>query len=364
MNAGEVRWTEPLSQNRKSKNTAVSAVMAAEFTNWSTAEGIATGLRSSGWLIDEVDTKVFLRTGSTRILKTLQRLVHRSLQRSFNDAILKSCSSLTSKVLIFVKGTDVSHSTILQLKKQSVLTVCYYPDFHFDYPNLDIAVIRDVDVMITAKTFQLEWLEKLREGRPTYLVHHGYPPGIVQPNEALAEKEYEYDLAYVGNPDDHKVELLVKVASAFPDRSFVVAGNRWRAAAAGTNLEAHVLGHPVTGDFLADLHRRSRINIAVHMGQKPNGWADRVSTRTFEIPAFRGFMLHVDNAEVRELYDVPTEIDVFSGADDLIEKISFYLSRPELRRQMIELAHRRAAPNYSYHSRGVEIDALLRPLLR
>ena len=32
-------------------------------------------------------------------------------------------------------------------------------------------------------------------------------------------------------------------------------------------------------------------------------WKDLVSTRTFEIPACKGFMLHVDNSEVREFFE-------------------------------------------------------------
>ncbi|HET9428132.1 MAG TPA: glycosyltransferase [Allosphingosinicella sp.] len=341
----------------------VPAVMASEFTNWATGEGIAAGLRSSGWLIEEVDRYKFFGSGGTPALRAIQRLLRGSFRRSFNDAILKSCADLKAKAFVTIKGGDVDHSTVMTLKRKSIVTAIYYTDFHFDHHNVDINVIRDVDVMFTTKSFQVKWLHKLREGRPTYHVPHGYTPTtpqiFIEPNE----REYDYDLAYIGNPDSQKLATLVAVASVFSDKKIFVAGNRWQSAAAGTALERFVVGHPLTGDFLADAHRRSRINLAMHMAPRPNGWADLVSRRTFEIPAFRGFMLHVDNPEVRTLYEVPNEIDVFANAADLIQKIQFYLDRPKLRREMIERAYRRAVPHYGHHSRGIEIDRLLRPLL-
>ena len=342
---------------------SVRAVMAAEFRNGTTGKGIAEGLRSSGWLIEEIDHNRFLRCHGGRGAKAVHRLFRSSFRRSFKEAILKACEALNAEIFVSIKGSDLDRPTLSSLRDRHVTTVLYYPDVDFSHPGVDMAVIEDVDVLITAKSFQMDWLRSLRGYRPTHLIHHGYFSVFERASSILSEDGYDYDIAYVGNPDRYKLACLIEVASAFPDRKLVVAGKGWPTSAAGTALEPFVLDHPLTGDFLADIHRRSRINIAVHMGRQISGWQDFVSTRTFEIPAYRGFMLHVDNPEVRELYDVPGEIDVFEGADDLVERIAYYLDRPDLRRQMIERAHRRAVPAYSYHSRGVEIDRLLRPLI-
>lgn len=340
----------------------IPAVMAAEFRNGATGKGLAEGLRSSGWLIEEVDHNSFLRCPGSKAAKAAHRLFRKSLRRSFNETILKVCESLSANVFFGVKGSDVDLSTILSLRDRNVRTIIYYPDIDFDRQGVNVSVIKDVDILITTKSFQMDWLRESRGPRPTCFVHHGYFT-VAELPLIFAEDEYDYDITYVGHPDPYKLAYLVAVAKAFPNRKMLVAGNRWGAAAAGTDLEPFVLDHPLSGDFLADIHRRSRINIAVHMGPQRSGWQDLVSTRTFEIPAFGGFMLHVDNPEVRDLYDVPGEIDVFEGADELIEKIAYYLDRPALRRQMIDRAHRRAVPAYSYHSRGMEIDRLLRPLI-
>ena len=110
---------------------------------------------------------------------------------------------------------------------------------------------------------------------------------------------------------------------------------------------------------MADLVQRSRINVAVNgRPSDPRGWFDCVSTRTFEIPACKGFMLHEDNEEVRGLYEAEREIGVFEGAEQLCEKVEFYLERPAVRAEILERGHLRAVPSYSYYERAREIAAI------
>ena len=71
-------------------------------------------------------------------------------------------------------------------------------------------------------------------------------------------------------------------------------------------------------------------------------------------------MLHVDNHEVRQLFTPGEEIDVFRDAEELCEKIDYYLAHDEVRREMVEKAYKRCVPAYSYDERArVIADRLL-----
>jgi spore maturation protein CgeB len=70
-------------------------------------------------------------------------------------------------------------------------------------------------------------------------------------------------------------------------------------------------------------------------------------------------MLHIDNPEIRQLYDVGQEIEVFSNVEDLSKKIEFYLANESIRQQMIDKAYSRCVPAYSYDQRAIEIAALI-----
>lgn len=107
---------------------------------------------------------------------------------------------------------------------------------------------------------------------------------------------------------------------------------------------------------MAELIQRSRISLAIQASPEgAMGWRDNVSTRTFEIPACKGFMLHEDNDEVRELFEPGAEFDVFSTADELAEKIEFYLESPQERREIARRGFERCVPKYSYYQRMAEM---------
>jgi len=69
--------------------------------------------------------------------------------------------------------------------------------------------------------------------------------------------------------------------------------------------------------------------------------------------------LHMDNAEIRQLYEVGHEIDVFTTAADLCEKIRFYLKNESTRLQMVENAYQRCVPAYSYDQRARELASFI-----
>jgi spore maturation protein CgeB len=351
-------------RSRSDRAPRVRAVIAADLSHWSTGEGLAVGLRLHGWLVHEIDLRPFAPATDTVPLKLARKAVGQALWAAYNRKIVEACDALGADIFIGLKGTNIRPATIRELHHRSVMTSIYYTDYHFQYAEVYLDTIREVGLLATTKSFQLEWLEQFRQGRPSIHLPHGYPPLVELASAAPpSEEKYEYDIAYIGNPSRPKRDLLAKVAEAYPDRRIVVAGNGWRRAAKGTALEPFVLGHPLVGDMLAELHRTSRINIAIHMQTPVSGWVDLVSRRTFEIPAFHGFMLHVDNEEVRSLYDVPGEIDVFCDADELVEKIGIYLADPTRRKQMIERARARAVPDYGHHSRGIELARQMEALL-
>ena len=53
---------------------------------------------------------------------------------------------------------------------------------------------------------------------------------------------------------------------------------------------------------------------------------------------------HVDNDEVRALYDPGREIDVFTGDEQLIDRIGYYLAHEPERAMIAEAGHARCVP--------------------
>jgi spore maturation protein CgeB len=283
--------------------------------------------------------------------------------KAYNDAILEAIEQLQPRAFVTVKGMYINPCTIERIARMGIATVNYYPDYHFDYPGLDISTLPLYSVVLTTKSFQISYLRQLVGAGRVDFLHHGYSdfvhvPCSVQPDE----RHHLADVSYVGNYSPHKEKWLRPIVRQLPGVRLRIVGSRWECGQ-DDDLKRCAIGHPLTGDFCARAMQYSRINVAVHgEPSRREGWQDFVSLRTFEIPACKGFMLHIDNDEIRQLFEPGREIDVFANEDELVAKLTYYLARPELRREMIERAYRRCVPAYGYNARAAAISRRIEAL--
>jgi hypothetical protein len=339
-------------------------VLAADYRVGTTGAGLANGFRADGWAVHEIDWRAFFTETASIAGRLVGRAIRPLMIKAYNEAILTAIEQVKPRAFVTVKGMYIRSDTLQRLAQMGIATVNYYPDFHFDYPGFDPATLILYSLVVTAKSFQVGFLGQLVGAPPVTFVHHGYCEHVHFPRTSTVhEQDYLADVCYVGNYSPSKEGWLRAIVCRVPGIRFRIIGWRWEHAR-DVALKRSAIGHGLWGDFYACAVQHSRINIAVHGDRRePEGWQDLVSTRTFEIPACKGFMLHVDNSEVRELFEAGQEIDIFASEDELIEKIDYYLGMPELRREMIERAYRRCVPAYSYNARAATISSKIAALL-
>lgn len=332
-------------------------LFAAEFQQGSTGQGLAHGFRELDWAVHEVEFRQFFPRLPGRAERILIKPLQPQFRSSYNESILAAARMVEPQVFITVKGSLIRHETLNDLRRRNIKTVMYYPDFHFEFGDIDPVLLDAFDLFVTSKSFQLDYLTKRLGDDRVAFVHHGYCDLVHRPLREPIQPMF--DVLYVGNYAPEKEQWLSAIARRLPDVRLSIIGSRWQVAK-DRDLTRSALGYGLVGDNCARAIQSARINIAVHGGVKqPEGWRDLVSTRTFEIPACKGFMLHVDSPEIRSLFDIGGEIDVFAGEDEFIEKIVFYLARPEVRASMVERAYLRAVPQYGYLARAAAISQFL-----
>lgn len=329
-------------------------VAAGSFWLGSAADGLTQGLRKLDWDICYVDMRDHFLGASSLAMRLLARAVRRTNIAAYNSAILESVATLEPRAFLAVKGSYLTPATLNEIRRRGVMTVLYYPDFHFEHADIDQETFVLYDYIFTNNSFLVPFFQKRLAPERVALLHFGYSAQMHYPRLGhVAEGDFVADCGYVGNYTPYKARWLEAVARALPAVKLAIIGAGWRGPAKDTPLAASIAGFQLVGDSYVRFLQQVRINIALHMGPKgPNDWQDLVSMRTFEIPACKGFMLHIDNDEVRTLFEPGKEIDVFSTPDELCDKISSYLSRPELRREMIERAYARGVPAYAYDTRA------------
>ncbi len=331
-------------------------VLVGELWHGAPVRGFAQAFRDRGWLVIEIDINQYLSIPNSLTLRAMARFAPRAFESNLNRDIVSICRRHKADYLFFMKGNGIWPETLQKLHLDGVETINFYPDVEFHHPGLAMGTVAGSTWLFSTKSFHVEYFSKAF-GREITHLNHGFSRLVHRPRrEVLGEHEFDWDISYVGNPSPYKLDWLIGVVESFPEQRIAVVGHRWTAIASGTPLAPYVLGYPLTGDALADIIETSKINIALHFGPVgARGWQDNLSARSFQIPASRGFMLHIDNAEIRDQFDVPEEIDVFSSPGELNAKIEYYLAHPAQRQAMNQRAYLRCLDSYSFDHRVATI---------
>lgn len=332
-------------------------VFAGEFWLGASGDGLASGLSKLGHDVRRVEI-IDHFPFNPGILRRIDMRVRRAAYAArYRRAIVDAVRDHKATLLMALKGSYFDADLLAEMRAIGVKTVNFYPDVLFDHADMSSDIITDFDLIVTTKSFHCDWLTARLPPEAFAYVPHGYSPACHAPRLVPAsDAGFKWDVCYAGNASDYKKGWLAPAIAATPKLRWLLIGNRWDDLAA-PNCE---IGGEVLGSAYADAVAQSRITIAIHSGPVgPDGWEDKVSTRSFEIPASGGFMLHIDNDEIREFYEPGQEIDVFGTCDALVGKIRHYIAHPAERMAIAAAGCARATQAYSYDARATEMMAII-----
>jgi spore maturation protein CgeB len=220
------------------------------------------------------------------------------------------------------------------------------------------------DWILTTKSYGVADLAReLGVVRASFLPHCYDPethfPALLDVEEA---RLYGCDSAFVGSWSPKKEQLLRIARERLPRLAMKIWGNGWERA---TTLAGATMRRPVLGREYAKAIAGAKIDIALlthAMGEASSG--DLTTTRTFEIPAIGGFMLHERTAEAQSLFAEGRDCAMFGDGAELAEKIAYYLARPQERLAIARVGHARClADGHSADDRAASVIAKARELM-
>jgi spore maturation protein CgeB len=105
---------------------------------------------------------------------------------------------------------------------------------------------------------------------------------------------------------------------------------------------------PISADDIPKIMRNSVISLNF---ANSRGRLNQIKARTFEVPGAGGFLL-TEPAPYLESWYVPgREIAVFESDPDLVQKIKFYLSHPDIRDRIAAAGFERTHNDHTYEKR-------------
>jgi hypothetical protein len=212
------------------------------------------------------------------------------------------------------------------------------------------------DVFFTTKTYNVPELISMGCRRAEF-VDNSYDPATHRPIElTAAERErFACDVGFVGQFEEARYRSMRALIDAgFPIR---VSGPDWE------DLKDKVPGLDVRERFLSGLEYARAVNAArINLGFLRKSNRDLQTTRSVEIPACAAFMLAERTAEHSRLFDEGKEAEFFDSDGELIEKVRYYLSHEEERREIGRRGLERCRRSgYSNHDHLRAMLAIARP---
>ncbi len=308
---------------------------------WLGSNGYAgmKALRRAGWSVEVVpEWELVPVQWKSTTMRAVARLLRPAAVREFNDALLRRASYLTPDLLLVFKGTFVRGDALRALRQRGVRCYCFYPDVSFTVhgPYLPEA-LPEYDWVFCTKRFGVrDMADRLKMERASFLPH-AYDPDLHRPVELTAEDERRYgcDVSFIGTWSPKKEHLLRELVRRLPEARVRVWGNQWHRVSTGDVLSAAIAGHEAAGEEYVRAIRASAINLGLLSERRPGASDDdRITSRTFHIPACGSFMLHERTDELLEIFEENVSVACFGDVEELVATVRRYLAEREERERI------------------------------
>lgn len=283
------------------------------------------------------------------------------LIRKLNHVVRCTAKAFKPNFTFYIQGRYILPETLEETRRYG-LNFAYMNDDMFNPQNQTFTFFQGItrmDCILTTKSYNVPEFRAVGASLAIY-IPNAYDPKIHYPVNASPEERayYEGEVAFLGTFRPERADFLARLTGVLGDIRLNVWGGGWNKM---TRL-----------DFILSWKRWNRLRKRVRfkelwcaemgkaiasnkicLGLLYHANRDLHTSRSFEIPACRGFMLAERTDEHRMYFEEDKEAVYFSSFEEMMEKIHYYLSHEEERRRIADAAYRRCLRSpYRYLDRA------------
>ncbi len=213
------------------------------------------------------------------------------------------------------------------------------------------------DLIFTTKTFGITDMKEQYGVKNAVFIPHGFDPEIHRPL-SIGDKDKEIfgcDASFIGTWSPKKEKWLAHLKEKLPAINLKIWGDQWHKANT-PDLKSAIQGKSVLGDLYALAIQSSKINLGI-LSEQVSGASsgDLITSRTFHIPGANGFLLHERNEESVLYFREDEEAAFFDGPEELVQKVSHYLTDATARERIQLAGYKRASLDHSLDARAASV---------
>lgn len=257
---------------------------------------------------------------------------------NLNRRFLEAARAYRPDVVLITTGKWLSPATIRSVGETGALLVNYATDDPFN-SAVNTSMFKEAipyyDVYACTKKAIIDDVRKAGCSNAVY-VPFAYKPEVHFPERAQGPEEqarFSSDVVFIGGCDSDRLPFITGMLNAMPDLQLSLYGGFWNRY---PSLRKYYRGFAFGHEFRLAV---AGAKIVFNLVRRSN--RDDHVMRTFEIPACGGFML-TDRTDAQcSFLAEDKEAVYFSSAEEMLDKIRYYLEHDLQRRRIAEAGYRR-----------------------
>lgn len=282
------------------------------------------------------------------------------------EFLMGEINNFNPDIVLIHKGIGVQADWIEAIKRQNIVAILWYPDVDYTIPEWVIPIAMKVDYFFTMAE---GWIDDWKKEGVKHIswLSQGFEPSFYLYKEITPDerKNYQSDITFIGNIDSTKLYLSRRyhlfriIKEGFQLKWW---GQRLGRKPVNIPVIFSRLGRSYGGrsvyfqDF-AKIVQCSKIFIAFDAVPQIR---KSMSARTYTAIGCGAFYLCQYVEGIEEVFIPDKEIVTFRNDDEMIEKIRYYLSKEDKRKEIAMAGQKRVMSQYTYQHRLEEMMNILR----
>lgn len=296
-----------------------------------------------------------------RLFRKLSGKPSRDSVRLFNSQIIAAHRDFKPEMTFFIQARNVLPEILDETGKNS-LNFVYMNDDMFNPANQSFTfkdAIQRMHCILTTKSYNVEEFHQAGAPLAVY-IPNAYDPEIHFPATTTKNDEASYggDIGFIGTFRQDRADYLTNILNQLPDLRFNIWGGGWskvhRPMYWHKRNRWQRLVQSIRGKELwcGEMGKAMRLN-KICLGLLNHHNRDLHTSRSFEIPACKGFMLAERTDEHRAYFEEDREAVYFDSLEELVDKTRYYVTHDRERERITEAGYQRCVrSNYQYVDRA------------
>jgi spore maturation protein CgeB len=257
-------------------------------------------------------------------------------------------------IAIIAGGHRVTPSTIKALNAQGIITVLWTIDAPINFTPI-LAVAPFYRHIFCQGTEAVELLE-YHGIKNAHWLPVGCDMNVHRRVELTTEEVriYSHDIVFVGSYYPERAALFENLV----DFDFAIWGPGWHQLEEESPLKGHIKGLYSQPAEWITIYSASKIVLATHYRDPQNRFpVYQASPRIFEALACKCFVLVDGQRDVFSLFNDGEHLAGFDGAEDLRQKIEYFLAHSQKRNRIAKQGFKEVSENHTFIHRITELLA-------